>query len=136
MGGGDAPARTIEATYQRPYHMHASLGTSAAVATLGADGVTTIQTHSQSVFQTGEAIAKMLGVDRAKNGGEEAGLVDEMVGERAAREAGFGGQRIKRDVGEAAFSEGRAGGGDQAFGRFGGLAGARGWRERSGHPPP
>ncbi|MBM3525941.1 MAG: xanthine dehydrogenase family protein molybdopterin-binding subunit, partial [Alphaproteobacteria bacterium] len=64
--GGEAPARVIEATYQRPYHMHASLGTSAAVATLGADGVTTIQTHSQSVFQTGEAIAKMLGVDRAK----------------------------------------------------------------------
>ncbi len=65
-GGGEAPARTIEATYQRPYHMHASLGTSAAVATSGADGVTTIQTHSQSVFQTGEAIARMLGVDVAK----------------------------------------------------------------------
>ncbi|MBL8701596.1 MAG: xanthine dehydrogenase family protein molybdopterin-binding subunit [Alphaproteobacteria bacterium] len=65
-GVGDAPARVIEATYQRPYHMHASIGTSTAVATLAPDGVTTIQTHSQSVFQTGEAIAKMLGVETGK----------------------------------------------------------------------
>ncbi len=64
--GGEAPAKTIEASYYRPYHMHASLGTSAAVATLGADGVMTIQTHSQSVFETSQAIAKMLGVDGSK----------------------------------------------------------------------
>jgi CO/xanthine dehydrogenase Mo-binding subunit len=61
--GGGEPARVIEATYQRPYHMHASIGTSAAVATMGSDGVLTIQTHSQSVFETGEAIAKMLGIE-------------------------------------------------------------------------
>ena len=59
-------AKTIEQTYLRPYHMHASIGTSAAVATLGADGVTTIQTHSQSVFETGAAIAMLLGVDKTK----------------------------------------------------------------------
>ena len=53
-------ARVVEAQYYRPYHMHGSIGTSAAMATLGAEGVLTIQTHSQSVFQTGEAIAKML----------------------------------------------------------------------------
>ena len=58
--------RTIEASYYRPYHMHASIGTSAALATLGADGVLTVQTHSQSVFETGEAIAKMLGLPLAK----------------------------------------------------------------------
>jgi CO/xanthine dehydrogenase Mo-binding subunit len=55
-------ARVVEAQYYRPYHMHGSIGTSAAMATLGAEGVLTIQTHSQSVFQTGEAIAKMLGL--------------------------------------------------------------------------
>lgn len=55
-------ARVVEAQYYRPYHMHGSIGTSAAMATLGADGVLTVQTHSQSVFQTGGAIAKMLGL--------------------------------------------------------------------------
>ncbi|AMJ62980.1 xanthine dehydrogenase family protein molybdopterin-binding subunit [Bosea sp. PAMC 26642] len=54
-------ARTLEASYRRPYQMHASIGPSAAVATL-ADGVMTIQTHSQSVFETGAAIAQMLGL--------------------------------------------------------------------------
>ena len=60
------PAKTIEATYHRPYHMHGSIGPSAAIATLGADGSMIIQTHSQSVFETGVAIAKMLGMDPAK----------------------------------------------------------------------
>jgi len=55
-------ARVVEAQYYRPYHMHGSIGTSAAMAMLGDDGVLTVQTHSQSVFQTGEAIAKMLGL--------------------------------------------------------------------------
>ena len=58
--------RTVEASYYRPYHMHASIGTSAALATLGADGVLTVQTHSQSVFETGQAIAKMLGLPLAR----------------------------------------------------------------------
>jgi CO/xanthine dehydrogenase Mo-binding subunit len=61
--GGGEPAKVVEATYQRPYHMHGSIGPSAAVATLGADGTLTIQTHSQSVFETSVAIAKMLGLD-------------------------------------------------------------------------
>ncbi len=61
-----APARTLKATYQRPYQMHAAIGTSAAVATLGADGVLVIQTHSQSVFETSVAIAKMLGMEPSK----------------------------------------------------------------------
>ena len=59
-------ARVVEAQYYRPYQMHASIGTSAGMATLGSDGVLTVQTHSQSVFQTGEAIAKMLGMPREK----------------------------------------------------------------------
>jgi nicotinate dehydrogenase subunit B len=64
--GGAPAAKVIEATYYRPYQMHASIGTSCAIATLGADGVTTIQTHSQSVFETRQAIARMLGVDLEK----------------------------------------------------------------------
>jgi CO/xanthine dehydrogenase Mo-binding subunit len=64
--GGEAPARVVEATYLRPYHMHASIGPSAAVATLAADGMLTVQTHSQSVFETRQAIARMLGMDMAK----------------------------------------------------------------------
>jgi CO/xanthine dehydrogenase Mo-binding subunit len=59
-------ARVVEAQYYRPYHMHGSIGTSAAMATLGEDGVLTVQTHSQSVFQTGEAIAKMLNLPKEK----------------------------------------------------------------------
>jgi nicotinate dehydrogenase subunit B len=63
--GGEA-ARVVEATYQRPYHMHASLGPSAAIATLRDDGVMDIQTHSQSVFPTRKAIAAMLSVEPDK----------------------------------------------------------------------
>ncbi|WP_114965572.1 xanthine dehydrogenase family protein molybdopterin-binding subunit [Alkalilacustris brevis] len=61
--GGPEPAKWMEAEYYRPYHMHGSLGTSAAIATLGDDGVTTVQTHSQSVYATARAIAGMLGVE-------------------------------------------------------------------------
>jgi CO/xanthine dehydrogenase Mo-binding subunit len=63
---GATPAKTVEATYQRPYVMHGSIGTSAAIAQLGADDVMTIHTHSQSVWQTAEAIAKMLKVPSEK----------------------------------------------------------------------
>ncbi len=59
-------AATIEATYRRPFVMHATIGPSTAIGTLGEDGTMTIQTHSQSVFETGAAIAQMLGVDKAK----------------------------------------------------------------------
>ena len=64
--GGEAPVKRLQATYFRPYQMHASIGTSAAIATMGADGVMLIQTHSQSVFETGLAIARMLGLDPGK----------------------------------------------------------------------
>jgi CO/xanthine dehydrogenase Mo-binding subunit len=63
---GESPSKTVEATYYRPYHMHASIGTSTAIATFGADGVMVIQTHSQSVFETSVAIAKMLGLEPNK----------------------------------------------------------------------
>ena len=63
---GTAVARTVQASYYRPYQMHASIGTSAALATLGADGTLTVQTHSQSVFETRMAISRMLGMPVSK----------------------------------------------------------------------
>ncbi|MCA3260576.1 MAG: xanthine dehydrogenase family protein molybdopterin-binding subunit [Telmatospirillum sp.] len=63
---GAVPAKTLEARYMRPYHMHGSIGPSAAVATYDPAGSVSIHTHSQSVFETGEAIAKMLGLPRDK----------------------------------------------------------------------
>lgn len=58
--------RTLEATYFRPFQMHASIGPSAALATLGVDGTLVVQTHSQSVFETATAIAAMLGMPRER----------------------------------------------------------------------
>ncbi len=59
--GGRAPTRTVEAVYRRPFQMHASIGPSCATALYDGD-VMTLHTHSQSVFETSEAIAKMLGL--------------------------------------------------------------------------
>lgn len=63
---GGAPAKIIETTYYRPYHMHGSIGTSTAVARLDEDGVMTIYTHSQNVFGLAGAVAELLGVDKTK----------------------------------------------------------------------
>ena len=63
--GGPTPARTLEAVYRRPYQMHGSIGPSCAIAQLDGD-VMTLHTHSQSVFETSEAIAKMLGIQAQK----------------------------------------------------------------------
>lgn len=58
---GAAAGRRFEATYRRPYQMHASVGPSVALGEMGADGKLTVHTHSQSVFETAAAIAGMLG---------------------------------------------------------------------------
>jgi nicotinate dehydrogenase subunit B len=52
-------ARRMEAAYRRPYQMHGSIGPSAALGVF-ADGALTIHTHSQSVFETRAAIARMI----------------------------------------------------------------------------
>jgi CO/xanthine dehydrogenase Mo-binding subunit/aerobic-type carbon monoxide dehydrogenase small subunit (CoxS/CutS family) len=52
---------TLAATYYRPYHMHASLGPSAAVAQM-VDGKLTIWTHSQGVYPLRLGIAQVLGM--------------------------------------------------------------------------
>jgi nicotinate dehydrogenase subunit B len=56
---GPAGGRTIEATYRRPYQMHASIGPSCAVG-LAKDGNVTVWTHSQGVYPLRGAIAEML----------------------------------------------------------------------------
>jgi CO/xanthine dehydrogenase Mo-binding subunit len=57
-----AGARTIEATYTRPYQAHASIGPSCAVAELKS-GKLTIWTHSQGVFPLRRDLAKALNMD-------------------------------------------------------------------------
>jgi nicotinate dehydrogenase subunit B len=58
-------ARRFEATFRRPYTMHGAIGPSAAVAHMK-EGTLTVYTHSQSVFETRDAIAELLQLDRAK----------------------------------------------------------------------
>jgi CO/xanthine dehydrogenase Mo-binding subunit/aerobic-type carbon monoxide dehydrogenase small subunit (CoxS/CutS family) len=52
---------TLAATYCRPYHSHASLGPSAAVALLD-EGALTVWTHSQGVYPVRSGIALVLGM--------------------------------------------------------------------------
>ena len=58
-------ARTLNASYLRPFHMHASLGPSAAVA-LWDDDQLTIWSHTQIAFGLRTAIAQVLGIDPAQ----------------------------------------------------------------------
>lgn len=58
-------AQSLEATYYRPYHMHASLGPSAAVAQM-VDGRLTVWSHSQGVSLLRQALAQVLGMDVEK----------------------------------------------------------------------
>src|SRR5437868_1711328 len=57
-------ARTIEATYTRPYQAHGSIGPSCAVAQ-STGGVMTVWTHTQGVFPDRQGIAEMLRVPPA-----------------------------------------------------------------------
>jgi len=51
--------RRLQATYTRPYQMHASIGPSCAVAQWADDGLT-VWTHTQGVYPDRQAIAQML----------------------------------------------------------------------------
>jgi CO/xanthine dehydrogenase Mo-binding subunit len=55
------PARTLEATYSRPFIAHASLAPSCALAQF-ADGKLTIWSHAQGVYQLRNAVARALGL--------------------------------------------------------------------------
>jgi CO/xanthine dehydrogenase Mo-binding subunit len=56
-------AQTLEATYYRPYHAHASLGPSAAVAQM-MDGKLTVWSHTQGVYPLRAGMASALGMAR------------------------------------------------------------------------
>ncbi len=64
-GNAGRAARTVEATYTRPYQMHASIGPSCAVAHLK-DGTLTVWTHTQGVYPDRKAIAQLVGLPDAK----------------------------------------------------------------------
>jgi len=55
---------SLQATYHRPFQMHASLGPSAAVA-LWQDGRLTVWSHSQAAFTLRGALAQALAIDEA-----------------------------------------------------------------------
>ena len=57
-------ARTLEATFTRPYQAHGSIGPSCAVAH-SVDGTMTVWTHTQGVFPDRQGIAEMLRVPPA-----------------------------------------------------------------------
>jgi len=54
-------AAVVKATYAHPYQMHASMGTSCAVADVRADGVT-VWSPTQSAYPTRSGVAMLLGV--------------------------------------------------------------------------
>jgi CO/xanthine dehydrogenase Mo-binding subunit len=56
--------QTLQAGYYRPYHMHAALGPSAAMAQME-DGRLTVWTHSQGVYPLRAALALVLKLDEA-----------------------------------------------------------------------
>jgi nicotinate dehydrogenase subunit B len=58
-------AKTIEATYTRPYQSHGSIGPSCAVAQ-SVDGVMTVWTHTQGVYPDRQGIAEMLRVPQQR----------------------------------------------------------------------
>jgi nicotinate dehydrogenase subunit B len=60
-----AAAKSISATYSRPYLSHGSIGPSCAVAQLQGDALT-VWTHTQGVFPDRDAIAEMLGMPKEK----------------------------------------------------------------------
>ena len=53
---------TIRARYERPYHMHGSIGPSAALAHYE-DGRLTVRTHSQGIYILRASMAEALGMD-------------------------------------------------------------------------
>ena len=57
----ESAVKTLAATYHRPYHMHASLGPSAAVAQW-IDAKLTVWTHNQGVYPLRTDLAEVLGL--------------------------------------------------------------------------
>jgi len=66
-GSESAPAQTgaLEATYTRPFQMHASIGPSCAVALWKEDGVT-VWTHTQGVYPLRDALAELVALPKER----------------------------------------------------------------------
>ncbi len=62
----EAIGKTIEASYSKPYHLHGSIGPSAAIAELQTDGKLVIQSHSQGPSILRQSVAKVLRMDPEK----------------------------------------------------------------------
>ncbi|HJU15932.1 MAG TPA: molybdopterin cofactor-binding domain-containing protein [Stellaceae bacterium] len=65
QGPAGVPARTLQATYHRPYQIHGSIGPSCAVG-LYQDGALTVWTDTQGVYPDRAAIAELLGMAEEK----------------------------------------------------------------------
>lgn len=63
-GTPGSAGRTLSASYTKPFQLHGSIGTSCAVAQLVKDQYT-VWTHSQGVYPLREALAELLGADKA-----------------------------------------------------------------------
>jgi nicotinate dehydrogenase subunit B len=59
-----AAGTTLSARYRKPFQLHASIGPSCSVAQF-VDGKYTVWSHTQGVFPLREALAELLGVDKA-----------------------------------------------------------------------
>ncbi|MDQ1600523.1 MAG: nicotinate dehydrogenase subunit [Actinomycetota bacterium] len=64
-GPGEAPERTVTATYSRPFLAHASIAPSCGLARWDGDDLQ-VWSHSQNVFGLRAAIAQALGIDAAR----------------------------------------------------------------------
>ena len=58
-------AHTVQATYEKPYIMHGSIGPSAAMASFD-DGELTVHSHSQGIYVLRAALAEALGLEMDK----------------------------------------------------------------------
>jgi CO/xanthine dehydrogenase Mo-binding subunit len=56
-------AVTLSARFERPYHMHGSIGPSAAMARMDGDGTMTVWSHSQGIYMQRASVAESLGLE-------------------------------------------------------------------------
>lgn len=64
-GAAKPPAHQLSATYGRAYQIHGAIGPSCAVG-LFENGALTVWTHSQGVYPLRDALAELLGLDKAQ----------------------------------------------------------------------
>ena len=65
LGGGAAPARTLRATFTKPWIAHGSIGGACALAQWSDDGRLTVWSHTQGLFHLRRDLALAFGIDVA-----------------------------------------------------------------------